>query len=84
MSSPSLTKNISRIDLEVMVHNLNVSSAKRPVWQKRKSFIPERNQAVVEEVYKLQQVGFIHEVHYPEWLSNVVVGLDFSTTGKSL
>lgn len=31
------------------------------------------NAAIVDEVNKLLKVGFIGEVHYPDWLSNVVM-----------
>jgi len=52
---------------------LNVDSSHQPVKQRRRSFAPERNQAIVEEVQKLLQAGFIREVDYPEWLAKVVL-----------
>ena len=36
-------------------------------------FASERDQAIVEEVHKLQEVSFIREVYYPDWLANVVM-----------
>ena len=36
-------------------------------------FAPERDQAIVEEVRKLQDASFIREVYYPNWLTNVVM-----------
>ena len=36
-------------------------------------FAPERNQAIAEEVHKLQEASFIKEVYYPYWLANVVL-----------
>jgi hypothetical protein len=57
----------------VIVHRLMVDLSHRLVKQRRRSFAPERNQAVVEEVQKLLQAEFIREVDYPEWLANVVV-----------
>ena len=36
-------------------------------------FTPERDQAIAEEVRKLQEVSFIREVYYPDWLANVVM-----------
>ena len=36
-------------------------------------FAPERDQAIAEEVRKLQEVSFIREVYYPDWLANVVM-----------
>jgi hypothetical protein len=57
----------------VIVHKLMVDPSHRPVKQRRRSFAPERNQAVAEEVQKLLKAGFIREVVYPEWLANVVL-----------
>ena len=61
------------IDLSVMVHRLNVSPSFPPVWQKKWRFAQERDQAIVEEVGKLQEAGFIKDVYYPDWLANVVM-----------
>ena len=36
-------------------------------------FTPERDQAITEEVRKLQEASFIREVYYPDWLANVVI-----------
>ena len=36
-------------------------------------FTPERDQAITEEVRKLQEASFIREVYYPDWLVNVVM-----------
>ena len=36
-------------------------------------FAPERDQTIAEEVRKLQEVSFIREVYYPDWLANVVM-----------
>ena len=36
-------------------------------------FAQERDRAIAEEVGKLQEAGFIREVHYPDWLANVVM-----------
>ena len=61
------------IDPSVMVHRLNVSPSFPPVPQKRRVFAPERDQAIAEEVRKLQEASFIREVYYPDWLVNVVM-----------
>jgi hypothetical protein len=47
------------IDPSVLTHRLNIDPSNRPVKQKRRSFTPERNQAIHEEVEKLLQAGFI-------------------------
>ena len=45
----------------------------KPDKQKRRSFAPERQKAINEEVSMLLQAGAIREVEYPEWLANVVL-----------
>ena len=61
------------IDPTVITHRLNVSPSFKPVKQKRRSFAPERQKAINEEVGKLLQARAIREVEYPEWLANVVL-----------
>jgi hypothetical protein len=68
------------IPLSVIAHKLMVDPSHRPVKQRRRTFAPERNQAIAEEVHKLLRAGFIREVNYPEWLANVV--LVKKATGK--
>ena len=65
--------NMGGIDPAVITHKLNISPSFKPVKQKRRSFAPERQKAINEEVGKLLQAGAIREVEYPEWLSNVVL-----------
>ena len=66
-------EDIGGIDPTIITHRLNVSPSFKPVKQKRRSFAPERQKAINEEVGKLLQVGAIREVEYPEWLANVVL-----------
>ena len=61
------------IDPTVITHKLNTNPSFKPVKQKRKSFAPERQKAINEEVGKLLQAGAIREVEYHEWLANVVL-----------
>ena len=61
------------IDPTVITHRLNTSPSFKHVKQKRRSFPPERQKAINEEVGKLLQEGAIREVEYPEWLTNVVL-----------
>ena len=61
------------IDPTVITHKLNTNPSFKPVKQKRRSFAPERQKAINEEVGKLLQAGAIKEVEYPEWLANVVL-----------
>ena len=61
------------IDPIVITHRLNVSPSFKPVKQKRRSLLPDRQKVINEEVDKLLQAGAIREVEYPEWLANVVL-----------
>ncbi|XP_050242332.1 uncharacterized protein LOC126691322 [Quercus robur] len=66
-------KDMPGISPEVIQHRLNVDPSRKPVQQRRRTFAPERDQAVAEEVTKLLTAGFIREVYYPEWLANIVL-----------
>ena len=72
--------DMSGIDPTIITHKLNTNPSFKPVKQKRRSFAPERQKAINEEVGKLLQAGAIREVEYPEWLANVV--LVKKTNGK--
>ena len=61
------------IDPTIITHRQSVNPSFKPVKRKRRSFIPERQKAINEEVSKLLQAGAIREVEYPEWLANVVL-----------
>ena len=65
-------EDMGGIDPAIITHRLNVSPSFKPIKQKR-SFAPERQKAINEEVDKLLQAGAIREVEYPEWLANVVL-----------
>ena len=54
------------INPSVMMHRLNMSPDFPPIRQKKKVFTQERDQAIVEEVRKLQEADFIREVYYPD------------------
>ena len=66
-------EDILRIDPSIMVHRLNVSPSFPPVQLKKWVFAQEQDQAIAEEVDKLQEASFIREVYYPDWLANVVI-----------
>ena len=61
------------ISPKVIQHKLNVNLEKKLIQQRRRAFAPERDQAVIEEVTKLLTAGFIWEVYYPNWLTNVIL-----------
>ena len=61
------------IDPSVITHRLNVSPSFKPIRQKKRVFVPERDNAIKDEVQKLMAAKFIREVYYPDWLANVVM-----------
>ena len=58
---------------DVITHKLNVNPAWHSIIQKKRSFPQDRAQAIQEEVTKFLEAGFIREVEYPKWLTNVVL-----------
>ena len=54
-------------------HRLNVWPTARPIWQRVRRFHPDRQKIIRDEIDKLLEAGFIREVDYPDWLTNVVV-----------
>ena len=58
-------EDMGGIDPTVITHKLNVSPSFKHVKQKRRSFAPERQKAINEEVIKLLQARAIREVDYP-------------------
>ena len=66
-------KDIGGIDPAIITHKLSVSPSFKLVKKKRRSFTPERQKVIKEEVGKLLQTGVIREVEYLEWLANVVL-----------
>ena len=62
-----------RINTSVIMHKLNLDPKAHPVKQKRHVFNPKRYAAISEEVEKMKSFGAIQEVHYPEWIANVVM-----------
>nr|GEU45471.1 reverse transcriptase domain-containing protein [Tanacetum cinerariifolium] len=54
-------------------HQLNIQEGCPPVRQKRIGQTTDRNQAIQEKVEKLVDAGIMKEVHYYNWLSNLVM-----------
>ncbi|KAK9911093.1 hypothetical protein M0R45_035016 [Rubus argutus] len=61
------------ISIDDISHKLSISQGAYPIKQKRRAYDEERYQAIQAEVQKLQQIGFIRETNYPQWISNVVM-----------
>ncbi|KAL2253359.1 UNVERIFIED_CONTAM: Retrovirus-related Pol polyprotein from transposon opus [Sesamum indicum] len=45
----------------------------RPVRQKKRSFGSDKNEIIRKEVDKLLNAGYVEEIQYTDWLSNVVL-----------
>ncbi|XP_040957772.1 uncharacterized protein [Gossypium hirsutum] len=82
-----LVADMPSVDLQVIVHKLNVLLEGKMVKQKRRKFALQVVEAVRQEVAKLLSAGFIREVKYPDWVSNVVmvkkILLDHDDQGKT-
>ena len=67
------TTEMLGIPPSIIFRSLNANPLVRPVKQKKMKLGPEMLTAVRQETSKLRKVNFIREVHYPDWLSNVVM-----------
>ncbi|KAI5334812.1 hypothetical protein L3X38_024945 [Prunus dulcis] len=61
------------ISPDIISHRLSVNPAVQPVRPKRRTYDPERYEAMRAEVDRLSSIRFIREVNYPTWLANVVM-----------
>ena len=66
-------EDMPEVDPSVITHRLNVYPSSKLVHQKKRIFVPERDNAIKEEVQKLTTAEFIREVYYLDWLANVVM-----------
>ncbi|XP_021827212.1 uncharacterized protein LOC110767855 [Prunus avium] len=66
-------EDMTGINPEIITHRLSIDPHHKPVKQKRRSYDTTRYEAMRDEVDKLEKNGFIREVNYPKWLSNVVM-----------
>jgi hypothetical protein len=61
------------VSRDVIEHRLQISPSAKPKKQKLHKMADEKIQAEKAEVQRLLDIGFIREVVYPKWLSNVVM-----------
>nr|XP_023928468.1 uncharacterized protein LOC112039793 [Quercus suber] len=54
--------DIPGISPEIIQHWLNVDPGRKPIKQRRRTFAPERDQVVADEVSKLLAAGFVKEI----------------------
>ena len=67
------TDEAPRVDLEFIVHKLNVDLLFPFKKQKPRRLAKEHVEAVKQEVKRLKEAGAIKEAFFPEWLANSVV-----------
>lgn len=60
------------LDLELVVHVLNVDPRAKPMTQPAKVFHIEIKEQIIKEKQKLLAAGFIKPIQHPRWLSNIV------------
>ncbi|GKD48978.1 reverse transcriptase domain-containing protein [Tanacetum coccineum] len=65
--------DMTGVPSHIAEHRLNVQEGCSPVRQKKRGQAADRNQAIQEEVRKLMEAGIMKEVHYHDWLSNLVM-----------
>ncbi|KAL0439146.1 UNVERIFIED_CONTAM: hypothetical protein Slati_2397600 [Sesamum latifolium] len=70
---PFAYNDLEGIDPRVIIHHLNIDPNIKPVKQKKRHFGPEKDKIIQAEVDKLMAARHIEEIHFPEWLSNVVL-----------
>ncbi|XP_072084610.1 uncharacterized protein [Arachis hypogaea] len=61
------------IDPNVICHKLAIDKTSRPIAQKKRNLGIEKMKEALEETKKLLNIGFIKEIRFTTWLSNVVM-----------
>ena len=64
---------VPSVDLEFIVHKLNVDPSFPPKKQKLRRPAKEHVEAVRQEVEKLKEAEAMKEIFFPDWLANTVV-----------
>ena len=68
-----LVANMLEIDPKFMSHQLSVFLRARPVAPERRRMSQDKALTVQEQFQSILDVGFIREIVYPTWLSNVIM-----------
>jgi hypothetical protein len=67
------TSNLTGVSKDIIEHNLQVNPSVKPRKQRLHKISDEKVATTKAVVHRLLDAGFIHEVHYPSWLANVVM-----------
>ncbi|KAM1212301.1 hypothetical protein ACFX2G_003942 [Malus domestica] len=68
-------KEMPGLDPIIVVHHLAIKPGTRPIKQTQKRYRSELIPQIEVEIDKLIEAGFIREVQYPKWISNIVIVL---------
>jgi hypothetical protein len=67
------TSELTGVSGDIIVHMLQVNPSAKPRKQRLCKISDEKVAVAKAEVQRLSDAWFIHEVHYPSWLTNVVM-----------
>jgi hypothetical protein len=67
------TSDLTGVSRDIIEHKLQVDPFMKPRKQRLCRMSDEKVAAAKAEVQRLLEVGFLREVHYPSWLTNVVM-----------
>jgi hypothetical protein len=65
--------DLTGVSRDIIEHKLQVNHSAKPRKQRLHKMLDEKVAAAIAEVQRLLDAGFIHEVHYPSCLTNVVM-----------
>ncbi|KAM2064856.1 hypothetical protein ACFX16_028201 [Malus domestica] len=66
-------KEMPGLDPVIVVHHLGVKPGAGPIKQMQRQYRSELIPQIEAEINKIIETGFIREVQYPKWISNVVI-----------
>ncbi|XP_068320307.1 uncharacterized protein [Pyrus communis] len=66
-------KEMPGLDPIIAVHRLAVKLGMRPIKQTQRRYRSKLIPQIEVEIDKLIEAGFIREVQYPKWISNIVI-----------
>ena len=66
-------KEMPSLDPIIVVHHLAVKPGTWPIKQTQRRYRSELIPQIEAEVNKLIEAGFIRDVQYPKWISNIVI-----------
>ncbi|GJT60016.1 reverse transcriptase domain-containing protein [Tanacetum coccineum] len=65
--------DMTGVPRRIIEHSLNVNPSLEPFCQKRRTFSPEKSEAVTNEVAEWVRAGIVRPVKYPTYISNPVL-----------